>query len=72
MKTHTKILFIFEFIGIALYILYRMSRIEPFVPRINEIVNKNKRRLRIKKEEFTNMGYHYLKLLFRKLGLTSM
>jgi len=49
-----------------------MSRIESFVPKINEIVNKNKRQLRVTKEKFTNMGYHYLKLLFRKIGLTSM
>jgi len=72
MKPHINFLFVFAFIGIALYMLYRMSRIEPFVPRINEIVNKNKRQLRVTKEKFTNMGYHYLKLLFRKIGLTSM
>jgi len=72
MKHHTK-LFILILLVIGFYIVvYRMSTVEPFVPKINEMVNKNKRRLRITTEEFTNAGTHYLKILFRKLGFTSM
>ena len=71
MKHHTKLL-IPILLAIGFYIVYRMSIVEPFVPKINEMVNKNKRRLRITTEEFTNAGTHYLKILFRKLGFTSM
>ena len=74
MKHYAKLLCIFLLISIAVgvYILHKISTVEAFVPKINEIVNKNKRMLRIQKESFTNAGMHYIKTLFRKFGLTSM
>lgn len=75
MKKYTKLLlciFLLIAVLIGVYNLYKILTIEAFVPKINEIVNKNKRMLRIQKESFTNAGMHYIKTLFRKLGSTSM